>query len=171
MEDARGLRRGGEARGEEQGTGSEALDGEAMAVAMEVVGEEVGCEEGTFREASGARFPQDSPAGTDRRRRPDQGGAELLKPSDPLQELELGAAPAGGEEGLRELHPMHQSAVGVVQPVVGHAQIQSHHRRIFCALSPSPDDDLSIYLCLFLCLSPSPSPSLSLFSSFSAAMR
>jgi hypothetical protein len=138
MEDARGLRRERVARGEEKSTGGEALDGEAMGVAMEiVVGEEVGGEEGTFGEASGARFPEDLPAGTDRGRRPDQGGAELLKAGDPLQELELGAAPARREEGLRELQAMHQSAVGVVQPVVGQAQIQSHHRRLLCAFSSS----------------------------------
>ena len=50
---------------------------------------------------------------------------ELL--SHPLEELELGTAPASGEEGRRYPRAVHKGSVDVVDYVVEHSQSGGYH--------------------------------------------
>lgn len=85
--------------------------------------------ENAFSETSGLGLPDGPPDGADKRRRPvvtfDVHGEELL--GHPLEELELGTAPASGEEGRGDPRAVHEGSVDVVDYVVEHSQSDGYH--------------------------------------------
>lgn len=83
-----------------------------------------------FSQARRPRFPNCPPDGLDQAGRPVL--ARLVREQlvdHPLQQFKLRPAPSSGEEGRGYLRPVHERTVYMVQHVMEHSQIHSHHHR------------------------------------------
>lgn len=86
--------------------------------------------ENAFSQASRPRLPNSSPDGLDQAGRPVLARHVREQLVDhPLQQLKLRPAPPPGEEGRGYLRPVHERTVHMVQHVMEHTQIHSHHLR------------------------------------------